>query len=645
MQKDIIQKIDLLVEMSDTNNQYDALKEEFSILELDIAKTKKKIEEIKESITDSKYIKASDRLIDENIKISLENKLQSYQDELSQIDVKIQDISLEEEECHQNILVFEKEILSSKKFLESLELKLKTIGGKDKTVYSFYEDLIDTTEKEISKSEKRLHEARESFSLVQERLSNLASSRVSLEEKIRKNTLQLDEVKDALLNSNTYVDAKLKRADENKILELQVSLDDAEKRRLEIITDPSFIGHDATELLLDDDRTSTLLKIRELVTLVKTRPYMDVSNDEIEDILSDALNKRDEFASSIEVKQYDGIDSTVIDGRISFLESCRDKILIEKSSLEQKIREYDTVSVKEIMRYIVEAKELRDRLKEDIDEYKNVMNENIDYKTPKKKASLSSAFHRKCDELQQVNLIVESYEHDLEDIVLKSKILEEQDLLHLNVELKSIEEEIRVLQKKKVLQNSPIDILAMERDKSALKLLSDDVEMILHRKKYSKTPDEILDEIEISLSSYGDEEETLIDDDSNVSIDYRIDTDEEENESLVEHEGELSHVQNSEDEDNELEEESLDFVDSDPVISLEEILSDESDTEKTAKIDDIKEEENRFRVIRVTPIDEEDHLDKTYSQDKEDEFMVNDFEDTDYISFNDLIEGGLTDED
>ena len=645
MQKDIIQKIDLLVEMSDTNNQYDALKEEFSILELDIAKTKKKIEEIKESITDSKYIKASDRLIDENIKISLENKLQSYQDELSQIDVKIQDISLEEEECHQNILVFEKEILSSKKFLESLELKIKTIGGKDKTVYSFYEDLIDTTEKEISKSEKRLHEARESFSLVQERLSNLASSRVSLEEKIRKNTLQLDEVKDALLNSNTYVDAKLKRADENKILELQVSLDDAEKRRLEIITDPSFIGHDATELLLDDDRTSTLLKIRELVTLVKTRPYMDVSNDEIEDILSDALNKRDEFASSIEVKQYDGIDSTVIDGRISFLESCRDKILIEKSSLEQKIREYDTVSVKEIMRYIVEAKELRDRLKEDIDEYKNVMNENIDYKTPKKKASLSSAFHRKCDELQQVNLIVESYEHDLEDIVLKSKILEEQDLLHLNVELKSIEEEIRVLQKKKVLQNSPIDILAMERDKSALKLLSDDVEMILHRKKYSKTPDEILDEIEISLSSYGDEEETLIDDDSNVSIDYRIDTDEEENESLVEHEGELSHVQNSEDEDNELEEESLDFVDSDPVISLEEILSDESDTEKTAKIDDIKEEENRFRVIRVTPIDEEDHLDKTYSQDKEDEFMVNDFEDTDYISFNDLIEGGLTDED
>ena len=120
MQKDVIQKIDLLVEMSDTNNHYDTLQEELRILDLDIARLKDSISDLTKSMVDTKYMKASDRLIDENIKISLENKLQTYAFTMKEIQAKIKEVSLEEDNYHQTILDLENEIVTSKKFLESL---------------------------------------------------------------------------------------------------------------------------------------------------------------------------------------------------------------------------------------------------------------------------------------------------------------------------------------------------------------------------------------------------------------------------------------------------------------------------------------------------------------------------------------------
>jgi len=148
MQKDIIKKIDLLVEMSDTNNTFSALEEELKILELDIKKQKDALKELTKSMVDTKYMKASDRIIDENIKISLENKIANYKKQLVLIKKKIEDISEEEEGSHQRILEIEEEKKTAKRFLDSLELKLKTVGSKDRSVFSFYETLIDNTAKE-----------------------------------------------------------------------------------------------------------------------------------------------------------------------------------------------------------------------------------------------------------------------------------------------------------------------------------------------------------------------------------------------------------------------------------------------------------------------------------------------------------------
>ncbi len=672
MQKDIIQKIDLLVEMTDTNNHYDTLKEELNILESDIAKQKNQVTRLKKMMSDNRYLNSSDRIIDENIKIGLENKIASNEVILQDVLSEIESISKEEEEYHQMIMELEDEIATSKRFLESLELKLKTIGSKDKSVYTFYEDLIDTTTKEIRSNETRLQVKKKAYEQVESRLASFGESRYDLEEKIKKDSLKLEETKATLENEDSYIDKKAKAKDEEELSRLEEDLDKLEKRHLEIITDPAYIGHEAIDLFLNDDRTSSLAKIKELVAIVNSKPYMDFRYEELDEILDAAVSQRDEFANSLEGKKYDGTDSKILENRILFLQGMIENKKIEKDELEKKIRQMDVDYVRELMEYIADAKHYRDKLKQDIEEYKSVMEENTEYKSPKKKASLNAAFHRKTEELDAVYTMIDSYEKDLEQVVEESKNLEENVLGRLQSELKDMEAEVKKYEKKKILGNAPVDILAMEKDKSELKKLSDEVSLIQHRKKYLKTPNEIFDEIEMSFSSTMEEEKVPEKEAVDLN-DYRIDVEEETEEEPKE----ISlHI--DDEELDEKEEEPPILEDVDDSSSLDSILEEKEISFPPRN--SIKEEENPnlFKVVSVEPLEEEaknnspendstsiekeepivsEEVSPVIEESKEevpnlevppiqdDDYMVNDFDDTDYISFNDLLEGSMNNAD
>lgn len=627
MQEEIIQKIDLLVEMSDTNNHYESLREELKILEMDISKNKDLFRSLEHSMVNGKYVKASERIIDENIKISLENKLADYSLQMEDIKSQILEISKEEEEYHQIILELEDEIHTTRKFLDSLELKMKTIGSKDKSIYSFYEDLIDTASKDIKTNEFKLETKKVAYEQIQKRMASYGEKRSQLEEKMQKDADKLEETNEVLNNPNSYVDERLKRNDEEELQRLSQLLETMEARRLEILTDPSYIGHEATELFLNEDIPTCIEKLRELVTIVKSKPYMDYRLEDLDDVLDAAMQKRDEYANFIESKKYDGTDIAVLDQRIAFLKDCVSKKEEEELELEKRIREMDTDSVKQLMDLITAAKKDRDDLKSDIDEYKKVMEENSEYKTPKKKASLTAAFHRKCEELEQVEAIIDSYEMNLEDLVSKSKELEKKELGDIKADLQKMEDEIHSIEKKKLFNNHSQDILAMEKDKNELKVLADDVEKIMHRKKYHKMPDEIFDEIEISLNSfYEADQKPYRDENEDVKLDtYRIDTsfddeveDTSTNESLNT-EGSSEEVQDTEEAT--INEES----------SLLQEPSEVKEEENTIEEVPQKEEQADELVLMPSSLESVESL-------EDNDYMVNDFEDTDYINFNDLIE-------
>ena len=67
MKKEILEKIDLLVEMSGSTNSYENLQEEYTTLLQEIEHKKSQLKVLKRTVSSSKYIKSNERITDENI--------------------------------------------------------------------------------------------------------------------------------------------------------------------------------------------------------------------------------------------------------------------------------------------------------------------------------------------------------------------------------------------------------------------------------------------------------------------------------------------------------------------------------------------------------------------------------------------------
>ena len=621
MVENVIQKINVLMSMAGSNNTIDALQEEAEGITKELLRLEKQLEQLKSSMVNTKYMKASERIIDENIKIGLENKIAKFQDQLSLCIEEITNVAKEEEEYHAVVESLENDLNSLKKFIESLNLKAKTIGTKDKASYSLYQDLIEDTTNEIAQIEKELKEKQSAYEQIKKRLESYGERRADLESKIKAEKSKLAETNAFLANPENYMDYKEKQEDEEKVERLSKEIERLERRKLEIITDPIYIGEDAIKLVKSEDKTGALEKIKELVTIVETKPYMNYKYNDLVDLLEEAKAKRDEFASQIEGKEYLARDNNVAKQRLDYLNKKYQKLTKTKETLEAEIKEIDTQEVKDLMSSVTELHHFKEKLHKDIEEYKKVIAENEDYKTPRKQANLKSAFKQKCEELAFIDDLWKKYEKEMENTISKSKELEEKELSKLLEEIRNIEIERKTLQDFLKEENSPIDILAMEKDRAELKRLSDEVEKIVNRQKYKKMPSEIYDEIELALRSSDENKPKLRQEKTDyVNIeDYRI---ENINDAVFkEEEPPVVDLPTPEppvlEEPQKSREEELVFP---PRNSIN-----EENQEKSAQ---------RLKVIKVEPIEEE----KSVEELPEDSYMVNDLEDTNYISFNDLLE-------
>ncbi len=631
MYQNIIKKINLLIEMSNSTNTYETLCEELEVLTKEISSSQKKWNDAQTLKNDSKYIKASDRLIDENIKISLENKVKKYQNQMELCVEEIEQVSKEEEEYHEIIEKIKGELESLTRFLNSLELKTKTVGAKDKSSYEFYQSLIEETSKEIEDLNDRLKAKQEAYDIVKKRLESYGTERVELESKIKREQEKLDETTDFLANLDNYVDIKMKQEDEKRNEQLSKDIEALERRKLEIITDPVYIGHEAIEFVKEDDVTSALEKVKELVTILETMPYMNYHSDELEGLLEEAKAKRDEFENLIEGKDYNTHNKSFITNRIDYLQDKLHKKEIKREQLEAVIREIDIDVVKELMKHITELHKTKDELQCNIENYKQVIKLNEDFKTPRRKAKLKAAWNEKNEELRFLETLLNRYEQELEKTVMESKDLEENNLMHLHDEIQQIEFEIKELNKMTETTDNVQDILAIERDKTELKNLSDNVEIIIARQQYQKTPMEIFDEIEFALKSKEEPVKEVAEkkDDFVDLSDYRI---------------EKSSSNIDELEDIPIDDEQLPIPEPmivEPLNQMEDFEEEKEEPEEEflfpPRSQNIEiEPQNSWKVIKVEPLEEKNDAVEALN---EEPFMVNDFEDTGYISFNDLLEG------
>lgn len=504
MQTGILRKIDILKEMSESTTNVDTAKAEKREIEAEIIDLKEQLTIYREAKDSEKYFKVTDKQLEENIKVSLESKIKEQEKTIKKLQKDIDGVVLQETELHDQIAKTNEEIASSREYINALRNRLETVL--EPSTKEYFNQLLSEENNRIEELLKLLKDLENKDTDALERLDYLTLAMEEMNKKLEDKKVRLAETKSSLSNPTSYIDEELKEQDEKRILELQKKISDLEKRKLEIMVDPAMIASEAKELIINEDYTNALAKLQELVTIVKSKPYMDIpSSNELTAMLQEeeeaATTARDEFASLIDTKNYSSGDTEVIEERIHFLQS-------EISSLEEKIKvkkeeiQYiDNVSFKEITKHLESTVSVYNQLLEELAEYKIIIETETEDKTPKRRAVLASAYESKQKELEDVKKIAEHYKEDQKILINKAYKIENEDIALFGKEIENHKKEIRTMELLLENVNKAKDVLAIENDKQKLKDLDEAVKNIKHRQKYTQTPSEIYDEIEISLGT------------------------------------------------------------------------------------------------------------------------------------------------
>lgn len=504
MQTGILKKIDLLVEMTESTANADTLKAELKEIEIEIDELKDELVVLRESREGDKYFKISEKQVDENIKVSLEAKIRKQEKAIKKLQREIDSVVEEEANLHNNNLKLNEEINLSNAYIEELKKRLETISNPSTKEY--YENVLTRENEKVASLLESLKDLENKTNDTLDHLNYLNQAMEEMNAKLENEKTRLAETKTNLGSQSSYLDEELKEQDDKRIGELQKKISDLEKRRLEIITDPSMIAAEAKELIVNDDKPSALSKLQELVTIVKSKPYMDIpSSSELTAMLQEeeetATTARDEFASLIDTKNYSSGDTEVIEERIAYLNG-EIKSLDEKiKAAKEEITIIDTQKFVDLTAHLDNTINTYNQLQDELKEYKIIIETENEDKTPKRRAILAAAYDRKLKELEDVESIIEHYKENQKSLVEKAYVLENESIKQYESEIDTHRKEIREMEFLLENVSKAKDVLAIENDKQKLKDLDSVVKNIKHRQKYSQTPSEIYDEIEISLGT------------------------------------------------------------------------------------------------------------------------------------------------
>ncbi len=507
MVEDISKKIDLLVDMAGTSNNIDTLKLELSSIETEIARKKDELDLLNNGNND-KYFKASEKQVDENIKVSLELKIRRQKKVITDLQKEIDAKVLEEEKLNSELTSIKEDITASNSYIATLSDRLDSLS--DEEIKKNYENIITEETQKMTDLNTKKEELEKTLVELIKKLAELNTIKDDFNKRLNNDINNLEETKINLINPNAYIDIDLKNLDEARIKDLKEEIKSLEKRKIEIITAPEIIASDAKKLIIDDDITSALNKIKELVTIVKRKPFMEYKNGiDLESALNDELEniteERDHFALAIDEKDYNGQSNIALEERIKYLEDEKEKLEDEKESINKKIIALDRNDFKDLKDKLLFNEELLKQTRESLENYDRILNESSDDRSPKRRAILSSAYKRKEKEEELIKNIIKRFKKNQRELIAKIDYMN-KEIGKIEVKINEIEDEIKEI--KNIIAETVLtkDVLEVESDKQKLKELDNSVKAVKHRKKFKQTPDEIFDEIEIYLGSLGSEE-------------------------------------------------------------------------------------------------------------------------------------------
>ncbi len=495
MHTEVFNNIDTLIEMAGASlKNMDEVNAELITLKRQIRNKNNEIEDFKSIINDARYFNASNELVDKNIEISLKNKITRLKRKIKDIDNNGKALTTNEEALHEEIKDLKNKIAKNEKYVNVLEVK--TNSNLDN---NYYISMLDTERNNILELKTILDNKTSLYNDILKELELNNQAKDELSTKLSREEERLNDVMDNLTNPNTYIDEDLKKSDEDRLNALENELDKLQKRELELLTDASVIGADAKELIATNDANAALQKIKELVTIVKTKPYMDINNAAI---LDEELEKKEslriELAGLIDSKNYEGINSEAIKERIDYLNKEVEnnneqaaKLKNEISNIDEHISSILGKKISDLEKEIIDAEKI-------VQNYKNLIKakDNVS----KTRTNLEQAILKKQKEIQVLDNILIAYKE-----TLVSKI---NDTNKLNERVSSIEndnsrylKELDGLQKITLINFKTKDLVEEEKDREDLRNLNEEIKQIKIRKQFDRSPNEIYDQIEMALAS------------------------------------------------------------------------------------------------------------------------------------------------
>lgn len=492
MHTDIFNNIDLLIEMAGSTLNTLDIEGELRDINKEIQDKKGQIEDLKGMMNDTRYFNASSELVDKNIEVSLKSKISRLNRKIKDIQLKLNDVKKEEAKTHDDVIALKDRIEKNKEYISLLESKSGKLDSAYQSIVEQENMAMESLEQELAKKDKRYQEVLRELEVHEQALKELSDKKNS-------DSARLREIEDNLGNPNAYIDEDLKSHDEERLNSLNESLVSLQKRRLEYLTDPNMIGMDAKELIANNDFTEALKKIKELVTIVKAKPFMDITNKQI---LDEELEKKEaertELANYIDSKNYAGMSSNVAQKRIEYLNKELEKekaLILQYQEENKKIEQEIGADLSPLIGGLEE--EIRN-ISSEIEDYQTLLQDNT--KSRKTKTNLENAILKKEKEKDAMNDILDNYKKDLLFKIKSSNRLEKL-LERYNQDITQKTEEIEELNRMALFDGASKDYIEEEQDKEKLKKINDEIKQIKNCRKYDRTPDEIYDQIEMLLAN------------------------------------------------------------------------------------------------------------------------------------------------
>ena len=490
MHTEIFNQIDLLVSMAGSTLNTDDIESELITINKEIQDKKQEMQDLKGMMNDTRYFNASSELVDKNIEVSLKSKISRLSRKIKDIHYKLDEVKKEEEKLHLDITSLKTRLEENRNYVKTLESKANA--------NPVFQDIFVNEENHIKKLEEELKSKNDRYDTILKELelNNQALSEMTLKKDSEE--ARLKDIMDDLNNPKAYIDEDLKMRDEERLNSLQESLEVLQKRKLEYLTDPNMIGADVKELIINNDYTEALNKIKELLQIVKAKPYMDVVNlSVLDEELEKKENERAELSNLIDSKNYKEMNSDAIGKRIAYI---REEIESEQkgiSDYQLSVQNIDQNVVANLSNLIKNLEDEIGSLIKEIEEYQTMIKDNS--KTRKTKANLENTILKKEKEKEAMEGVLANYKSDLLFQINVSNMLSEMiDKFNHNIE--NYQKEMQELQRLAAMNETSKDFIEEEQDKEKLRNINEEIKQIKNRKKYTRTPDEIYDEIEMLLA-------------------------------------------------------------------------------------------------------------------------------------------------